>query len=541
MINSGTNTEYKNLTIRVTEPRVSDYLKKVVFSYLQLRNLILLLIKRNHEEHLAQPEARPKLFSYLTNPGIMRALLWSQPGGKDKEKVDFLRLFYAHDKMMLESIQLGHGLKDKIIFELVKQVQQSWKSFFALKKKGELKAREPKAAPLRSISSYSLPVDMECVSFKRKNKIRLVLERGKPFFLHCRHEAILGHLGDFSCIKRMEICLKNGEIYLLFSYQPKNKVLEADVTPKPEKFAGLDLGVNRLISIYIDDKDSQSLMIDGQLFSSFNAEYNRKRAALMSKLDPIKQQISVMEKAKRAIAYVTVSEMLAADSSYRDLYRQRILLEKKLTKLSRKRRGFFDSNFKKLAKRLVERLSQQGVTHLISSRNIIEKKSIGSEMGRVQNQKFYHIPFGQLLDAIKLFAEKFGLTLIDNVDEAYTSKTSCLSGDVLRAQKEKIPPDLRSDVFQGRRVKRGSFVDSPSGRRIHADINAAVNILRVYYQGERELERQGLSPVKLSNPRLIRKKALLRLLDQPLADPCLGGEQAPFGSPRFQVGTQIYS
>ncbi len=119
MINSGTNTEYKNLTIRVTEPRVSDYLKKVVFSYLQLRNLILLLIKRNHEEHLAQPEARPKLFSYLTNPGIMRALLWSQPGGKDKEKVDFLRLFYAHDKMMLESIQLGHGLKDKIIFELV--------------------------------------------------------------------------------------------------------------------------------------------------------------------------------------------------------------------------------------------------------------------------------------------------------------------------------------------------------------------------------------------------------------------------------------
>jgi transposase len=251
--------------------------------------------------------------------------------------------------------------------------------------------------------------------------------------------------------------------------------------------------------------------------------------------------MAAVEKARRAGGYVSVGEILRTDPFYRDLHRQRAVLEKKLTKISRKRRGFFDSNFKKLAKRLIERLKQQEVTHLVTSRNIIEKKSIGSELGRVQNQKFYHIPFGQLLDALKLFAEKSGLTLIDSVDEAYTSKTSCLSGDVLRAQNEKIPADLRSDVFQGRRVKRGSYEDAPSGRRIHADINAAVNILRVYYRGERDLERQGLSPVKLSNPRVIKKDALLRLLDQPLADPCLGGEQAPFGAPRFQVGAQSYS
>jgi hypothetical protein len=90
-------------------------------------------------------------------------------------------------------------------------------------------------------------------------------------------------------------------------------------------------------------------------------------------------------------------------------------------------------------------------------------------------------------------------------------------------------------------VKRGSYEDAPSGRRIHADINAAVNILRIHYRSERDLERQGLSPVKLSNPRVIKKDALLRLLDRPLVDPCLGGEQAPFGAPRFQVGAQIYS
>ena len=74
MTTSQPDPEYKNLTIRVTETKVRDYLKRILMSYLQLRNLILLLIKRNHEEHLAQPEARPKLFSYLSHPGMMRAL-----------------------------------------------------------------------------------------------------------------------------------------------------------------------------------------------------------------------------------------------------------------------------------------------------------------------------------------------------------------------------------------------------------------------------------------------------------------------------------
>ena len=181
-------------------------------------------------------------------------------------------------------------------------------------------------------------------------------------------------------------------------------------------------------------------------------------------------------------------------------------------------------------------LRAQGVTHLVTSRNIIEKKSEGSTLGTIQNQKYYHIPFGLLFDAIKLFSDRYGLIFIDTVDEAYTSKTSCLSGDVLRAQSEKIPAELRSDVFQGRRVMRGSFEDRPSGKRIHADINAAANILRVYYQGQRALERQGLSLVKLSNPRLIDKNALLCLLDRVISAPCVGGELAPLWSPRFQVG-----
>ncbi len=536
---------YKNLTIRISDQKLASELRQLLFSYLQLRNLILILIKRNYEEHVAQPEHRPQLFSYLTHPQIMRALLWGQAGGKLKEKVDFLRSYYAHDSMMREAQELGHSLKDKIILELVKQIQQSWKSFFALRKNGDSKAREPKAARLSSICNYSLPIDMECVSFKRKNKIRILMERGKSYFVHSQHAAILAKVGSFTQIKRMELCLKNGELYLLFSYlAEKSERLDTHQTSEPSdhnqtptaKYAGLDLGVCRLLSIYIDDHASLSFMIDGQLFSSFNAEYNRKRAALLAELDPIKKHMQAIEKRRRAAGFIPIAEILKTDPDYYSFHRKRLGLEKRLSKLSRRRRGFFDSNFKKLAKRLVTQLRAQGVTHLVTSRNIIEKKSEGSTLGTVQNQKYYHIPFGQLFDAIKLFSDRYGLVFIDTVDEAYTSKTSCLSGDVLRAQAEKIPAELRSDVFQGRRVMRGSFEDRPSGKRIHADINAAANILRVYYQGQRALECQGPRLVKLANPRLIDKNALLCLLDRVIYVPCVEGELAPLWSPRFQVG-----
>jgi hypothetical protein len=49
---------------------------------------------------------------------------------------------------------------------------------------------------------------------------------------------------------------------------------------------------------------------------------------------------------------------------------------------------------------------------------------LGSELGKVQNQRFYSIPFGAFIDSLKLFAAKYGLTLIDDLDEGYTLNQS---------------------------------------------------------------------------------------------------------------------
>ena len=147
--------EYKNLTIRLSQDKDAKHLLRVLWSYLQLRNLILLLIKRNREEHRAQPEHRPDLFKHLSNPTTMRALLWQQVGGKKRETVDFLRQHYGQDAMFAEAVALGMSLKDKIITELMKQIQQSFRSFFALKKMGETRARE-----VNHLYSFQLPTNI---------------------------------------------------------------------------------------------------------------------------------------------------------------------------------------------------------------------------------------------------------------------------------------------------------------------------------------------------------------------------------------------
>jgi transposase len=520
--------DYLNFSIRVTDNRTRDYLLKVVMSYLHLRNMLLILIKRNREEHQAQPEHRPDLFRYLTNSRIMRALLWRQTGGLLSEKVQFMQQYYNHDEMMQEAMALGFGLKDKIISEMVKQLLESWKSFFAKIKSGDRLAREPKARRLKDCRGYSLPIDMECVSF-RKNTIKLLLERGHPFTLHCNHKALLDHVGSLESIKRMEICLRNDDIYLLFSYLAPSKKAPIPIQLEP-KYAGLDLGVLRLVSVYVHDENSPSFAVDGGIFSSHNAEFNRRMAALKSQLDPLKHRLRIFEKAAREQGYIPYRELLK-DRDYRHLCQARDRIQKKISKLLRKRRHFLDSNFKKLAVRLLMTLQGLAVTHLVTSRNIIEKKSLGANMGAVQNQKFYFLPLGKLVDLLKLFGPRYGITVIDKIDEAYTSKTSALSGDVIKAQelfKDRNNQDaaLRSDVFQGRRVKRGLYQDRPSGKVIHADINAAVNILKLHLRDPSLFEDMARKMFKLANPRIIRKNALLCLLDSPYGFPCVAGEQA---------------
>jgi len=113
-------------------------------------------------------------------------------------------------------------------------------------------------------------------------------------------------------------------------------------------------------------------------------------------------------------------------------------------------------------------------------------------------QNFIQIPFIELLNYIEDKAIKNGIEVIF-IDEAYTSKTSCISGDVLEVQtKSKNGQKPVTDEFKGTRVKRGLFEDNVLNRIWNADLNGAVNHLKIAFGSSFEWLENYL--FKLCNP-----------------------------------------
>jgi transposase len=90
---------------------------------------------------------------------------------------------------------------------------------------------------------------------------------------------------------------------------------------------------------------------------------------------------------------------------------------------------------------------------------------------KTQNQWFKTIPLAKLRDRIMYLCKQKGIECTLCTEE-YTSKASYFDDD-------DIPNfDSRAEVtFSGKRTKRGLYV-TKCGKKINADLNAALNILR---------------------------------------------------------------
>lgn len=121
--------------------------------------------------------------------------------------------------------------------------------------------------------------------------------------------------------------------------------------------------------------------------------------------------------------------------------------------------------------RLPKYLPKDGYATLIVGYNTTFQRS--SDLGRQMNQVFVGIPFGILRRKLKYLCEMNGIRYVEQ-EESYTSMASFWDLDEMPVYGEAglVPP-----VFSGRRICRGLYQDR-SGRRINADVNGALNIMR---------------------------------------------------------------
>jgi len=148
---------------------------------------------------------------------------------------------------------------------------------------------------------------------------------------------------------------------------------------------------------------------------------------------------------------------------------------KKQQQLLRWRNNYMRDLFHKVSRRVITYCTEHDIGTIAIGYNSGWKQFLA--LGRRNNQNFAQVPHATLLTMIKYKAQLVGISVIE-VNENYTSKCSFLDG-------EPVEHHLQ---YCGRRVRRGLFRTS-AGKKINADVNAALNILK---KGVPEAFRYGI-------------------------------------------------
>ena len=239
--------------------------------------------------------------------------------------------------------------------------------------------------------------------------------------------------------------------------------------------AGLDVGVNNLMSVFINDDDSKSIIFDGKLLKRYNSKSNRKLAKLMK------------TKSEEVVEYIERENEKGEKYTVPAKYSERgVKTNRIISNLFEKRNRYFQDQLNKISLKLLQLLKKSNVTDLVISKNLSFAKKDGTiKMGKSSKQKFYQIPFGRLLNLIEAKAIDFNIT-VHNVNEAYTSKTSCLSSDVNLIQKKSKSDEkiTHNDLNGSRGVnnKRGLYKDTALNKIINADLNGAANHIKLCFK-----------------------------------------------------------
>ena len=227
-------------------------------------------------------------------------------------------------------------------------------------------------------------------------------------------------------IKIIRVRYKNQkiEMYIIYESDEKEKTENTNIM-------AIDLGLNNLAAC-TNKENSNSMLVSGKEIKSKNKYINEK----------IKHYQSIMMK------------MLKDSKKYKNT--------KRIKKLYEYRRRYMETVMHKASREVIKYAKENKCKVIV----IGDIKDIKQNMKR--NSSFVQIPLQSLVEKIEYKAKLEGIE-VKKISEAYTSGVSSLDKEEI--SKENYNPK--------RRIHRGLFV-SNEGKKINADINGSLNILRKY-------------------------------------------------------------
>ena len=525
------NNELKTFSIHENDLSFVRHIKAFLFQYKHLENILNILLQQQfiynqslitHNDKHSALILTKEIFNLLLNPVIMKAVLNKNSGGpKTRDNIAKVNHYFQHNQLFSQAIHTSNSLNDKNISMIIRRLKKDWSNYFSALKEFNYnnpkgltgKPSYPKAKKLSQVFNYSLPLESDKFSLKKSNKGLLGITLGKKMFY-----VYIGKTGINSkyyfkdkLINNVTVSYSHGHIYYNFTYTIKNNLTKINENKLPietaSKVAGGDIGLNNLLSLFIYDNDTTSLIISGKELISYNCYFN-KQLAKTNEL--ISQQVKVYK--------TIISKVNNKDYQVPEVYtHEGKRLIKRREQLFERRKLFMADYMNKMSKKILIYLSYYQVNELVLSKNLSFVKTDGSiHMNKKTKQKFYQIPFGRLLNLLESKVITYGIN-ITWINEAYTSKTSSLSSNVVEVQEKSCnkeiitPTDLKGN--RGAKVKgkknnklgRGLFKDSIVNKVINADLNAAYNHVKV-----------GLKSINLKTTHEIMSKMLLKKLCNPI-------------------------
>ena len=359
-------------------------------------------------------------------------------GAKLWNEVNYLRrqLFFNHEPVDFNKTEktIYEKYKREIGSATVQQIcrknTEAWRSFFSLIKKR------------RELPKWLKPKPPNYLKDNGKRKPLIVL-RNDQYRIE-GNKLILRGLGKFKRLEvqfkgRIHLKGKQGRLEIIYddvkrkwyahiSFNVEEKLSKNGWVKVPRQAlgsltAGIDLGVNNLMAVYVEN--GESFLVNGRPLKSITFYWQKRIAEYQSKLNK-----SGAKKSRR--------------------------LKRMHEKAKLQAKHYINT----AVRQTVEKLYQLGVSRIV----IGYPKEIArnSDKGKKQNFLLSHIwRFNTVIQRLKEVSEEYGIQVVV-VDEAFTSKTCPLCGK---------PHD-------GARFVRGLFKCPAEGLVMNADLVGAFNILK---------------------------------------------------------------
>ena len=341
-------------------------------------------------------------------------------------------LSYNENYKILKNSQNYKKLNSNMAQQILKEVDGSFKSFFALLKLAKNGQYDGKIKLPDYLAKDGFTTLV--IGFVRLKDDMLIVPYSNSFRKTHKEIAIkLPPILKGRKIKEIRIIPRQHSRYFEIQYIYEAEEVQRELNKN--NALGIDLGIDNLCTCVTNF--GASFIIGGKKLKSINQYYNKMNATL--------QSIKDKQKIKRTT-----------------------LRQKRIT---RKRNNRVNDYISKTARVIVNYCLNNDIGKLVLGYN--EDFQRNSNIGRINNQNFVNIPYGKLRDKLTYLCKLYGIEF-KLQEESYTSKASFFDKDEIPIYDK---GNLQKYIFSGKRIKRGLYRTS-KGKLINADCNGALNILR---------------------------------------------------------------